>query len=323
MSLHIGDLVRPLRLKGQGIVRKLNEKTRIASVEMADGLTHDFPFAELAKVDSQEKAAFAVDLPKADSTKSSAPALLNRKGLFLAFVPIDKELTHYYLINQTDYEVVCSFGENHPSKFRGLFAGIIPPRRAVRNPDMQCGPVRMMPIFRLRGVHHQAGAFVTLPAFDYQLQIVASEWHARLVQNAPILDRAAHLFQFDTEQKELPSNYLDALREALDNNQGRLSARELRLKVPDLLDLHIDKLAPAHALDAADAILRLQLTAFQTTLENAIAAGMESLIVIHGIGNGILKSAIHKAASTHAGVAYYKEAPAATFGQGATLIAFK
>lgn len=89
------------------------------------------------------------------------------------------------------------------------------------------------------------------------------------------------------------------------------------------IDLHIEILTSDYDLMRKEEILAYQLDVFEKKLENALAAGMSEIIFIHGIGNGILKSEIHKRASKHPNISFYEEAQKSKFGYGATFIKFK
>ena len=67
-------------------------------------------------------------------------------------------------------------------------------------------------------------------------------------------------------------------------------------------------------------ILNLQITTFETVLENAIATGMEEITFIHGAGNGVLKNSIHKLLSVNKNIKYFKDARKEKFGYGATQV---
>lgn len=63
-------------------------------------------------------------------------------------------------------------------------------------------------------------------------------------------------------------------------------------KVPDMLDLHIDKLAPHLQGQPSGRILEFQLEQSALFIRQAIDAGMPHITIIHGKGQGVLKAAI-------------------------------
>jgi dsDNA-specific endonuclease/ATPase MutS2 len=50
---------------------------------------------------------------------------------------------------------------------------------------------------------------------------------------------------------------------------------------------------------------------------------MDEIIFIHGVGNGVLRTEIHKRLSKNKQVEYFKDAMKEKFGYGATLVKIK
>ncbi len=92
------------------------------------------------------------------------------------------------------------------------------------------------------------------------------------------------------------------------------------VKPKDEIDLHIEALVEEGEAVPEDNILSIQLSAFQTALENAIASNLDHLTVIHGVGNGILRMEIHKRLSKRGDIAWFEDANKQKFGYGATYI---
>ena len=70
-------------------------------------------------------------------------------------------------------------------------------------------------------------------------------------------------------------------------------------------------------------MLTLQLNTFQNNFDNALAAGMDEIIFIHGVGNGVLKKEIHKILSNNKSIKFFQDAQKEKFGYGATLVRIK
>lgn len=89
---------------------------------------------------------------------------------------------------------------------------------------------------------------------------------------------------------------------------------------PASIDLHIDKLTKDHDLMSNGEMLQLQMKTFETNLNDAIASGMDEIVFIHGIGNGVLRKNIHKYLSQLQGIKYFKDSQKTNFGYGATTV---
>ena len=89
------------------------------------------------------------------------------------------------------------------------------------------------------------------------------------------------------------------------------------------VDLHIETLTPDAWAMTNTEIMTLQLSTFERQFEAAIANGMDEIIFIHGVGNGILRDAIHKRLSGNKNVQYFEDAQKEKFGYGATKVKIK
>jgi len=323
MSFNIGDRVRFMRQKGEGIIRAFAKNGHV-EVELSDGFTIMMMAADLVGIAREERIAFKPETPKEEiERRAAAPQVLNSKGLFLAFLQVGNEQYHYYLINNTDFDFVGTLGVEALGKYVGLWHGTIHARSYTRNNEMRAEAPRFMPKYVFRGILYRNEEHKPMPFLETKVSIVAGEFKARKVNEVPILKQAAHLFPLDDTQEVLPENFAEALREALANNRHSLCQTQNALIVPDVVDLHIEKLAPEFAGMLPQVILEKQILAFEIAMENSIAINMEGITFIHGIGNGKLKEEIARRCAASKNVAFYKEADKTNFGFGATLVKFQ
>ncbi len=90
-----------------------------------------------------------------------------------------------------------------------------------------------------------------------------------------------------------------------------------------IIDLHIQKLMPDVKGLSNSAIMEIQLSALSRSLQNAIVSRQEKMIVIHGIGTGVLKDAVHKVLAEMPEVLRFANEWLGGFGFGATEVVFK
>ncbi len=91
---------------------------------------------------------------------------------------------------------------------------------------------------------------------------------------------------------------------------------------PYVVDLHLEKLVSKIADIPHDAKLGIQLNYFLKALENAIINHQDSLVVIHGLGKGVLKSEIHGILNQTKEVHSYVNEYSKKYGYGSTEIFF-
>lgn len=90
-----------------------------------------------------------------------------------------------------------------------------------------------------------------------------------------------------------------------------------------VVDLHIEKLVD-NATELSNAeILDIQLRAFETWFDIAMGHGLKSMIFIHGVGEGVLKSSLHQALNQKSEVKALTDRYHPNYGYGATEVFFK
>jgi hypothetical protein len=137
-------------------------------------------------------------------------------------------------------------------------------------------------------------------------------------QTIPLIDKKGYLFPIDqqaVQKKENPANSPTVIPDKV--NTINITAAQAEV------DLHLEKLVPEHHTMNAAEMLRLQLDTFEKHLDLAIAHNLSEIIFIHGIGNGILKSELHKRLGRNKQVASFSDARKEKFGYGATLVSLK
>lgn len=83
------------------------------------------------------------------------------------------------------------------------------------------------------------------------------------------------------------------------------------------VNLHIEKLSENHKSIDPIMILQMQLDHFKACLESAIAAGLQRVVFIHGVGVGTLKTEIKKILKAYEFIDF-EDAPVNQYGIGAT-----
>lgn len=89
-----------------------------------------------------------------------------------------------------------------------------------------------------------------------------------------------------------------------------------------IIDLHIEELVPNKKGLSNIEILRIQLDAFEKHIELAIQHHQPLVTVIHGVGKGTLKEAIHDWLKGNPYISHYSDAFNPFYGNGATTIHF-
>jgi hypothetical protein len=154
-----------------------------------------------------------------------------------------------------------------------------------------------------------------IPAFERQLKMKPTQFFKHL-SKSPLIGKNAYLFGLENTTKELDIRGLNA-----ELNQLTPAPQATRVQAPFAsIDLHIEALHPKPDSLSNSEMLRIQLEVFEKNLNQAIAAGMDQITFIHGIGNGVLRKEIHKRLSQLRNISYFQDTQKDQWGYGATLV---
>jgi hypothetical protein len=277
------------------------------------------------------------------------------KGLFLALVHQSPELLGVTLINNTEAEVLYTYGEETSARpYRALAADKLDPKASTK-------PLSFL---HMRDFETwPAVVFQLLPArlngdTAYELLTKRQGFKASTFYSskrpAPVIQQEAYLFQLDekpaaaiapeqlTQEAPAPPPApakpagvdAAALKAQLSGDAPAKPAAVVAAATPapaapvvappHEFDLHLEALRPDNQEALSNtAILRLQLDAFEDALSRALATNMHEIVFIHGMGNGVLRKEIHRQLSRNKDIKFFEDARKEKFGFGATLVRLK
>ena len=294
---------------------------------------------------------------QAPSTRHQAPAPPAAKGLYLALVHQAPELLALHLLNNTELEVVFTYGEERAGKYRALATGQLQARAA----SAPLAHLHLKDFEQWPAVVFQLLSFKLNSDVAYDLLTKRQSFKATTFYTsrrpAPVIGKEAYLFQLDerpapalnpeklaqaeaalataaTPPPVLDSQQAAKLQQALGGDKPAPTPAALAptppkpaealVAPPHEFDLHLEVLRPEGAADLSNtAMLRLQLDAFEDALSRALATNMHEIIFIHGAGNGVLRKEIHRQLSRNKDIKFFEEAQKEKFGYGATLVRLK
>ncbi|RME01169.1 MAG: hypothetical protein D6816_12710 [Bacteroidetes bacterium] len=275
-------------------------------------------------------------LPKENTAKTQY-AILKPTGLLLAFVPnqnAEGQVTSYdlHLINDTSYEAVASFGiyfnEDRPIKWDGK----VPGPSEVKIGNMSFDALNQSPEVELTQKWITTEGDTESKTFSLRIKPKSFFKHVRM---APLLNVNAHLFKlvdkpdFDQKKQEedLSEYTLQHARPGWSYNEELhewvevVDSKKLA-GFQHAIDLHIEKLRPGAGKMSNSEILRIQLSAFEKYMEEAISLGVERVFIIHGVGKGKLRDEIATRLFQMAEVKSFKNEYHPKYGWGATEVIF-
>ncbi|GAB3015449.1 Smr/MutS family protein [Spirosoma pulveris] len=342
--MNIGDKVRLLRAKEQGVVSRFLPDGMI-EIEIEDGFRIPVMRSELVPVSplEAERLLKATSYAPQKTVTPSAPAILSNQGIYLAFLAVnDREYT-LHLINNTDWEFAYVLGEESSGatggvQFRGLHSGLLKPKSQQKMNDHYVhASFEDWPTFVVQGLWFRAGkSSLRAPLIKRFKARTATFFKTKTT--VPVVNLPGFLTQLDAESDQ-PQAAAPNSNRAAQPQPKRISPDELKAEMlkpkselegvaferpSAVVDLHVEKLLPNGTGNRNPAeLLKLQLDTFEKTLENAIASGMNEITFIHGLGSGSLRTELHKRLGKHPNVRFFEDAQKQKFGYGATKVTIK
>lgn len=321
--MNIGDKVRSMEGNEEGIITGFLNKHEV-EVEIEDGFRIPFLLSDLVLVHRQEEEFFARK-EKITKKEKSSPKKENKtpraeKGFYLAFLPQNDTIFDTCLINNTDMLIAYSIGEFHARIFYGLKTDVAAARSWTKISTLSLKEFDNWPDFVVQAIFSHSGVYNYRPPLEKKIRIKTESFY-KSKKTAPIIEQPAHLFQLDG-QATLPSFDSEKIRtEMLSPGKKKHTPKIKPSERKNIeIDLHIQKIEPNYAKIPKESILEIQLAAFEKSFDEALTQGCEIFTVIHGVGNGVLRTEIQRKVSGHPQVAYFKDARREKFGYGATEI---
>jgi hypothetical protein len=276
--------------------------------------------------------------------------------LFLALVHQSPELLGVTLINNTEAEVLFTYGEETSARpYRALAADKLGPKASTKPlsflhmKDFETWPAV---VFQLLPTRLNGDAAYEL--LTKRQAFKASTFYSSQ-RPAPVIGKDAYLFQLDekaaaaiapevlaqeapapTPEPAKPAGVdIAALKAQLSGDAPAKPAAVVAAAAPaptgpvvappHEFDLHLEALRPNNKEEELSntAILRIQLDAFEDALTRALATNMHEIVFIHGLGNGTLRKEIHRQLSRNKDIKFFEDAQKGKFGFGATLVRLK
>ena len=326
--MNIGDRVRLMRSKDEGIITRFLENN-LVEVAIDNDFTIPVTRREIVLIAPEENKAFGSGPEAAESASGGiqrasaplAPALLSSSGIFVALTHQTEDLLAVNVLNNSDYDVLFTLGEERQARYRGIHNDKLGARKAKVVSHLHLKDFDQWPDLVVQFLQHRSGSPTMFEPVVKRVHFKASSFY-KSKKMAPVIKQEAYLFQLDTKAVALnPDKILEQFAEPESKSENYTLQPP-----PHEVDLHIEKLTSPNqdpARMSNSEILRLQLAAFQDHLDRALAANMHEIVFIHGVGNGVLRKEIHKLLSRSKEIKYYEEARKEKFGYGATLVKLK
>ncbi len=318
--MNIGDKVRLLHGTEEGIIRKIIDK-RTVEIEIEDGFLIPVLRQEIVIISPDEDPAnTSINLMTSGSfKKSSTEEDLQQKGIFVG-ITIEQNTSSGWIINNSGDIVLFAIYERKSDGLEGVSHGVLNNKTYAKIADWGAGAPLRLPVVFVDIIKFESRIKDHMEPLSKKIDlqsITKDREHSPL----PLLGNSGILIPME-EEMMLPD--AQVIKEALFSGTAEVQRKDKvkKQKIKEV-DLHIEALSEDYRSLNSDEILNIQLSEFNSSLENAVISGVEEITFIHGIGNGILRNKIHKILSQYPHIKYFEDARKEKFGFGATKVHLK
>ncbi len=346
MNFKIGDQVRFLNERGEGIITRIINKNTVG-VTIEDGFEIPFDTSNLVilidnSIVIENPVVEPVSKPVQKTVVKSPlnyEELQEGEGVYLAFSPEnEKDIAHsninVWLINRTDYDVLYSYSIWNNSTYLTLETGTINKFNAdlvqtiYRNELNDHRNFKIDALFYSKQVHdHQPPVSNVIKLKPIKLYKDNAFKTNNLIADKALIfpvyrfvDHELEAEQYTIAGKNLAQIFSNKENAQQQSKKSKPHSSNNLLNEMEI-DLHIEELLDEYSNMSNAEIVRVQLTYFQNALDKAMSGHFKKLVVIHGVGNGRLKQEVRTIAATYPSLKCY-DASYARFGFGATEIRF-
>jgi hypothetical protein len=321
MNIRIGNRVRFLNEKGEGIVTRIKDKHNVF-VEI-DGFEIPYRISELVLIDTE--------IVFSDGKKQETEVA--HECVFFVVEPdhemplLQNELG-FYLLNSSSYSLLFTYSIRDANLYQTIKQGEIGPFQKVLLKKIQKHQLKEFAYHKIE--------MLFFKKTHYTSQIPVAEvihLNENLLKGQNFIPH--HDFTFPVWAYTLKDNFTEAKKitqSLTDYDVERLrTLKELKKQektsiphnnpaylIDKEIDLHIEKLVDSYKGMSNHDMLQLQLRHFQRNLEEAINNRYHKIVFIHGVGNGRLKQEILNILAGYTKEVRYYDAEYKKYGLGAT-----
>ncbi len=326
MKLRIGDKVSFLDEVGEGIITRFKDKETVF-VEMTDGFEIPYLTKQLVAIHTE-----LILNPEVENMVLETETVLSDSVYFIIEPDHDMPLLvsdyKLYLFNSSSYNMSFTYSVKDEAHFQTLKHGELGAYQKIFLKQVKKN------FFAEYAYHKVESLFFKNSHYKSQLPLAEIIFiNERIISQASLIEH--HEFKHKVYAFILKDDFLD--KEVVMQNLNHEDLTRLKsikeFKQPikksvakqqlkDLtkeIDLHIEELVDSYSNLTNSQILNIQLERFEKELDYCIQNGFKKLIVIHGVGNGKLKSEITTILKGTDNINFY-DGSYKNYGYGATEI---
>jgi dsDNA-specific endonuclease/ATPase MutS2 len=340
MNFKIGDKVRFLNEKGEGIVSKLINKTTVG-VTVEDGF--EIPYQTSGLLLLQNEISTEMDVNNENTAAISTEIKSNKnfkkqeqEGIYVAFSPEKiNDILHsdinVWFINNTEYKLLFTYSLFQNGNFITLETGnaaafeslLIETIDRKELSDFSNFKIEVL-FFNEKEHQHQAPVSEIIKLKPIKLYKENAFAQNNFISEKALIMPVTHL----NDSLENPTQQISKVDLSKILFQKQTYSNSTKKSKPHIsndpsaemeINLHIEELLDSYKGMSNGEIIQVQLKHFQQALDKAINEHYRKLVVIHGVGNGRLKGEVRNILSSYNNLKHH-DASYSKYGFGATEI---
>ncbi len=317
--INAGDRVRFLNEPLEGTVTRIIDG-RTVGVTTDDDFEIPVLKTELVKITFAESSVG--DTVKKEPKTISEAKVRTELGVFLLFEPKPDGLLHMKLLNLLSPELVYTYGSFDKKKYTTHRKGSFSIDEIITLETVNLNEFNEWPEFVFNFIPCPGQSGQIEKPIHKSIRFKSKEFHGSF-KFSKALNKQAYVFRLDEEINLID---LQKLR-SRDFNEPKTESKTIwanddQATVNDVVDLHLQAIPDIPANLKPSEAIQVQFGYFRRSLEKGLAAGIEKMIFIHGIGDGILKRKIREYLHGYPKIKKAGDADEFKYGKGATEVEF-
>ncbi len=314
MKYQLGEFVRFVDERREGYV------TKIISEDMV-GVTGEDDFEIPVMVNNLTRVHGHSTNPETKINAGDAIANTENfieKGVFLVAIPDSNKgsIVHFYVVNDTSYQLMLTLKTLQKERYKGEFIGQLAANKSVKVYSASLSELDLWPSLNFQSLFYTSADKAPVKPLTFSIKFKSKDFSG---SKQKIAQMNLNGWSFQMDEPELMID-AEKIKESFFKPKEE---KPTVLKPSKEIDLHIEKLRDDHHFLSKREMLEIQMDFFEKNLEAAIVHKLESIVFIHGAGNGSLQHAIHKSISKNPQVKTFMDAQKEKFGYGATKVILK
>jgi hypothetical protein len=326
-SFYIGQTVRYLNQKGEGVITKITSHSIL--VEDSSGFEIPYQAKELVPADSKElhhteRASSVSSSSHVETPVSrSAPKKFLSEGVYLLLINLQEKGFEWMLVNESDFSISMNVYVQEQTNF--IFQKSIQASArqsllltAVKKDDIGWWQqVAVQILFAKPSLTKLPEMYAAVKKLDGKKIFQDTQYVQTKYHHLPVYD----ICLWSPEMKESDVVIHEEMLQQFFQRDKSEAKKSLPHAVEEelIIDLHIEELIENFTTYTPSTLLQIQVNKIKSEIEKAYAKNRRQLIFIHGVGKGVLKKEMTNVLKTYPHVRYY-DAPYNKFGFGATVV---